>query len=191
MKKALKILAVVIPVILLIAYLIIRTPVSPPRGPDYADSYDALRALFRNHDDIFVPEEDEIPVQSLQYILDRNRCSPKPYYYLIHKLETDTDCQVEYELECERDSRNKASIDGPQSYRGVAYCLSYGTPDLEKDRSVVLRFNIGDAYYDFFAKYCGQGLSEAEIEETNARVAAQLETYAKQVIDQYRQKTPA
>ena len=188
MKKTLIILAVVIPVILLIAY--IRTPVTPPHGPSYADSYDALRALFRDHDEVFVPEEDEIPVQSLQYILDRNRCNPKPYYYLIQKLETDTDCQAEYELECEHDLRRKFSIDGPQSYRGVAYCLSYHTPDLEKDGSVVLQFNIGDAYYDFCVKYCGQGLNEAEIEEMNARFAAQLETYTKQVIDQYRQKTP-
>ena len=188
MKKALIILAVVIPVILLIAY--IRTPITPPRGPDYAHSYDDLRARFRNHDEIFVPEEDEIPVQSLQYILDRNRCNPKAYYYLIHKLETDTDCQAEYELKCESDSRNKSSIDGPQSYRGVAYRLSYHTLDQEKDHGVGLRFYIGDAYYDFFAKYCGQGLSEAEIKETDARVAAQLETYAKQIIEQYRQKTP-
>lgn len=188
MKKALKILAVVIPVILLIAYLIIRTPITPPPGYSRADSYDALRALFQDHDDVFVPEEDEIPVQGILYLPDRNRCNPKPYAYLIHKLETDTDCHAEYELKC--DTQDKRSVDGTQSYRGVAYSLSYGTTELEKDRSVVLRFSIGGACYDFSARYYGQELSEAEIGETNARVAAQLETYAKQVIDRYRQKNP-
>ena len=199
MKKALCILAKVLAIglaaaaVFLIVYAFITWPVYPAFQKE-VDSYEDLCAPFRESDFIFLPEEDGIPTTYMSlWLSDRTRVA-KPTSYVITKQDDSNGISVRYSIDCGvGDLFTVDTIDSTREYRGVGYELITGTvPDATgtTDRYVSLRFAFEGAYYDLHADYDGRPLSEAEIEETNERAAAQLETYAKQVIDQYRRKTP-
>ena len=200
MKKALGILAIILAVgfaaavVFFIVYAFITWPIYPAFQKE-VDSYEDLRAPFRESNSIFLPEEDEIPIDYMAlHLNDRTRFA-KTVSYHISKQDDSDGISVYYSIVCNVVKR-AFMIDGAlaREYRGVGYDLrTVVYPDDSTgsvDRCVSLEFELGDAYYEFEANYDGRCLSEAKIEEINEHAAAQLETYAKQIIDQYRQKTP-
>ena len=200
MKKALGILAKVLAigfaaaVMFFIVCAFITWPVYPAFQKE-VDSYEDLRAPFRESDFIFLPEEDEIPTTYMYLRLNDRTRFAKPTAYVISKQDDSDGISVDYSIVyAVGDYFPVGTIDDKREYRGIGYELITGmVPDASGtyDHYVILRFAFEKgAYYDFDAWYDGRRLSKAEIEETNERAAAQLETYAKQIIDQYRQKTP-
>lgn len=187
-KKNLKIILIAVPAAFVLFFLIdafITWPVYHSFTKE-VDSYNKLSAPFKDSDVVFLPDEDDIPTDSYILFMDGRSRFAKPETYCIIKTENRGDYSVMYELKCA--VKGEDPCKGTQEYHGVAYDVISEERQLENEPDhygVYLSFDIGKVFYRFDATYNTDTQSPEAAKATEEQLKAQLETYAKQVIDKY------
>ena len=187
-KKILKTILIAVPAAVILFVLVdafITWPVYHSFTKE-VDSYNELSVAFKGSKDVFLPDEDDIPTDSYILLMDGRSRFAKPETYCILKLESRGDFSVRYDLRCS--VKGVPPCKGTQEYKGVAYDVisKKRQEDDEPDyHGVYLSFDIGNVFYRFYATYKCDIQSPEDEKTTEEHVRAQLETYAKQVIDKY------
>ena len=187
-KKILKIILIAVPaafVLFFMIYAFFTWPVYHSFTKE-VDSYDKLCAPFKDSNEIFLPDEDDIPTEGYILHMDGRSLFAKPVSYCINKTENRGDFSVRYQLNSS--VKGGTPCKGTQEYHGVAYNVISEERQLENKPDyygVYLLFDINKVYYRFDATYNTDTQSPEAAKATEEQLKAQLETYAKQVIDKY------
>ena len=187
-KKILKAILIAVPAAVILFVLVdafITWPVYHSFTKD-VNSYDELSTVFKDSEDVFLPDEDDIPTLSYTILMDGRTRFAKPETYCIFKSENRGDITVYYNLYCA--VKGETPCKGTQEYKGVAYDVISEKRQEDNDpdyHGVYLLFDIGEVFYRFNAFYDSDTQSPEDEKTTEEQLRAQLETYAKQVIDKY------
>lgn len=187
-KKILKIILIAVPAAVVLFFVIdafITWPVYHSFTKE-VNSYNELSDPFKDSNVVFLPDEDDISADSYILLMDGRSRFAKPETYCIIKTESRGDFSVRYELKCV--VKGEGPCKGTQEYHGVAYDVISEEKQLENEPDhygVYLSFDIGKVFYRFDATYQSDAQSPEDAEATAEQIRAQLETYAKQVIDKY------
>ena len=187
-KKILKTVLIAVPAAVVLFILVdafITWPVYHSFTKD-VESYDELSTVFKDSEDVFLPDEDDIPTDSYILLMDGRSRFAKPETYCIFKSENRGDITVYYNLYCA--VKGETPCKGTQEYKGVAYDVISEKRQEDNDpdyHGVYLSFDIGEVFYRFNAFYDSDTQSPEDEKTTEEQLRARLETYAKQVIDKY------
>ena len=157
-----------------------------PNATKEPGSYEKLCRTFENSGTVFLPDGDDIPVDSCLIRLDGKTFQSKPVGYYVTKQEKLDGFQVQYELHC---GEERYPFDGNGEYRGVSYNVhshkgEYGSGARQ---TIYFVFDLEDRQYEYNATYQCESLTMITEEEQalEEQITGRLETYAKQVIDKY------